>query len=139
MARTVPSSLTLNEQRWFKALIKNFQMRPIFMKKQPIFLKNPKQAQQWRNLYLDEVARDYVASLPRPLRMNAIGWYKGEPVFVFIRGKIGPVLQNNAFDELEAIATAFTSCRDSARAELKKAIKYNDHKKPLGARPRIAF
>jgi hypothetical protein len=123
MARTVPSSLTPNEERWFKALIKKYQMQPIFLKKQPIFRKNPKQAQEWRNLYLDEVAPAYVASLPRPLRMNAIGWYEGEVVFVFIRGKIGPVLQKNVFDELKAIP--FTSCNQSARAELKKAVAYN--------------
>jgi hypothetical protein len=131
VARTVPSSLTPNQQRWFKALIKNYQLQPIFLKKQPLFLKNPKQAQQWRNRYLDKVAPQYVASLPRPLSMNAIGWYEGEVVFVFIRGKIGPVLQNNAFDELEAIE--FTPCKDSARAELKEAIRYNRHKKPLAS------
>ena len=131
MARTVPSSLSPNEKRWFKALIKNYQLQPIFLKKQLLFLKNPKQAQQWRNQYLDEVAPEYVQSLSRPLRMNAIGWYEGEVVFVFIRGKIGPVLQKNAFDELKAID--FTPCNQSARPELKKAIRYNRHKNPIAS------
>jgi len=67
-------------------------------------------------------------ALPPPLRMNAIGWYKGKVVFIFLRsGKIGPVIQKKAFDELEAIPN-FTPCKDSARAELKKATGYNRRK-----------
>lgn len=50
MARIVPSTLTFTEKRWFTALIKKYQMRPMFLKKRPIFQKNPKQAQEWRDL-----------------------------------------------------------------------------------------
>jgi hypothetical protein len=126
MARIVPSTLTFTEKRWFTRLIKKHQMRPIFLKQK---LPNG-QAQKWRNLYLDKIDPAYTKTLAPPNRMNAIGWYEGKPVFIFLRGQIGPVIQQNAFDELEAIAKKFTSCNKSARPELKKAIKYNDHKNP---------
>jgi hypothetical protein len=58
--------------------------------------------------------------------MNAIGWYGGEVVFIFLRGRngLGPVIQQNAFDALQA-REDFTPCKDSARAELKKAATRN--------------
>lgn len=67
MARIVPSTLTFSEKRWFTALIKKHQMRSIFLKKRPIFQKNPKQAQECRNSYLEVVAPEYVTeSEPKP-------------------------------------------------------------------------
>jgi hypothetical protein len=126
MARIVPSTLTFTEKRWFTALIKKYQMRSMFLKQ-----KLPSAtAQSYRNRYLDQVDPAYTAKLARPLKMNAIGWFNGKPVFILLRGQIGPVIQKRAFDELEAIATVFTSCKDSARPELKKAIQYNGHKNP---------
>jgi hypothetical protein len=96
MARIVPNTLTFTEKRWFTALIKKHQMRPIFLKQ-----KLPSAtAQGYRNLYLDKVDPAYTAKLARPLRMNAIGWFNGRPVFILLRGQIGPVIQKRAFDEL---------------------------------------
>jgi hypothetical protein len=126
MARLVPMSLTFTEKRWFTALIKRHQMRPMFLKQ-----KLPTTtAQGYRNLYLDKVDPAYTAKLARPLKMNAIGWFEGKPVFILLRGQIGPVIQKRAFDELEGIAAKFTSCNQSARPELKKAVGYNQHKNP---------
>ena len=93
MARIVPSTLTFTEKRWFTALIKKHQMRPIFLRK-----KLPQgQAQSWRNLYLDEIDPAYAKTLAPPNRMNAIGWHCGKPVFIFLRGQISPVLRHYSF------------------------------------------
>ena len=126
MARIVPSTLSFNEKRWFTALIKNLQLRSIFLKKRPMFQKNPELVKSWRSSYLEDVAKDYIPTLARPLSMNAIGWYGGEVVFIFLRGRngLGPVIQQNAFDALQA-RTDFTPCKDSARPELENAATRN--------------
>jgi hypothetical protein len=128
MARLVPSTLKSDEVRWekewFTALIRKLQLRPIFLKKRPMFQKDPKLVKSWRSSYLEDVAKNYITKLDRPLRMNTIGWYGGEVVFIFLRGAIGPVLQRRAFAALEA-RTDFTPCKDSARPELKNAATRN--------------
>ena len=126
MARLVPTTLPVTERRWFLALIRKYQMRSMFLKqKLPIAT-----AQSYRNHYLDKVDPAYTKQLSRRLKMNAIGWFNGKPVFILLRGLIDTEIQKRAFNELQAIAPEFTSCKDSARRELKKAIQYNGHKNP---------
>lgn len=122
MAHVVPNSLSFEEKRWFKALIKKFQMRSIFLKKRELPYAKP---QDWRGLYLEDKAKDYIPTLTRSPGMNTIGWYEGELVFIYLRGRngIGPEIQKRAFDELEVID--FTTCKDSARLELQNAVRYN--------------
>jgi len=136
MARQFPYSLTPYQRRIYKRRIDKYQLRPVFLKQQPIFSKDPTLLQEkggWRSLYLDRVDPKYAASLTGPTRMNTIGWYNGQVVFIFLRGKIGPVLQKNAFDELETKHKQFTSCKKSARPELKNAGDYNQHEDPLAS------
>lgn len=136
MARQVPYTLTAYQRRIYKRRIDKYQLRPVFLKQRPIFSKNPTLLQEkggWRNLYLDRVDPDYADSLTGPSRMNTIGWYKGQVVFIFLRGKIGPVPQKNAFDELKTKDKQFTPCTQSARPELENAIAYNQHKNPLAS------
>ena len=122
MARIVPSTLTFTEKRWFTALIKKYQMRPIWLRKRKLPYTMPK---EWRGLYLEDQAKDYIPKLKPSPGMNAIGWHNGELVFIYLRGQngIGPEIQKRAFDELEMID--FTPCKKSARVELQNAARYS--------------
>lgn len=137
MAQIVPSTLSPTAKKFWETRIRQYNMDShVSLRKHP--LMPPGKAESLsagpdgirkKSQYLDEAMRDYVAQLKPPISpgMNAIGWYRGEPLFIILRNQIGPEIRERAM--LEMGNAPFTPCNStSGRYELKGASRYNQHK-----------
>ncbi len=134
MAHLVPSQLSASATLFWKSLIQKYDLNPVFCTGKKRL--RPGVAESWsynakrgtQSQYLDHADKAYAAKLDPPFRENTIGWYRNDPMFIFLKRQIGPLIRANVLTELTN--APFTSCKNSARPELQNAVAYNKHKNP---------
>ena len=91
MAHLVPSQLSASATLFWKSLIQKYDLNPVFCTGKKRL--RPGVAESWsynakrgtQSQYLDHADKAYAAKLDPPFRENTIGWYRNDPMFIFLK------------------------------------------------------